>query len=95
MDSYWKSDSLQFIGKSGLTYGWTATLNNYKKNYADTAEMGKLDFSIFETKKLSKHYYFVIGKWHLARTVGDLAGHFSLLLKKINKKWVIVADHSS
>lgn len=95
MQSYWQSDSLKFIGKSGLSYGWTSALNNYKKNYPDTAAMGKLGFDILETKKISKQYYFVIGKWHLCRTMGDLSGHFSLLVKKINNKWLIVADHSS
>ena len=41
---YWKNDSLMFIGKSGITYGYTNTLNNYKKNYSDTTQMGKLAF---------------------------------------------------
>lgn len=95
MESYLKSDSLEFIGKSGLTYGWTTTLNNYKRNYPDTAAMGKLDFDILEVKRLSPIYYFVIGKWHLARSIGDLGGHFTLLIKKINNKWLIVADHST
>ena len=31
METYWKHDSLMFIGKSGVTYGWQNTLNNYKK----------------------------------------------------------------
>lgn len=95
MESYWRSDSLKFIGKNGLTYGWTTTLNNYKRNYPDTAAMGKLDFEIIEVKQLSDLYYFVIGKWHLARSIGDLGGHFTLLVKKINNKWLIVADHST
>jgi hypothetical protein len=95
MESYWKSDSLKFIGKTGLNYGWTTTLNNYKCNYPDTAAMGKLDFNILEVKRLSEIYYFVIGKWHLARTIGDLGGHFTLLVKKIKNKWLIVADHST
>jgi hypothetical protein len=42
MKGYWESDSLMFIGKSGVTYGWSNTLKNYKKNYPDTAAMGKL-----------------------------------------------------
>src|SRR6476469_3386339 len=32
MEGYWKNDSLTFTGKSGVTYGWTKTLNNYKRN---------------------------------------------------------------
>ena len=95
MDGYQHTDSLMFIGKSGITYGWQKTLNNYKKGYPDTAAMGKLDFSIIQVKKLSQNYYFVVGKWHLARTIGDLNGAFTLLFRKIKSKWLIIADHSS
>ena len=95
MSGYWKSDSLMFIGKSGLTYGWQSTLDNYKKGYPDTTAMGKLDFDIVEVRRLSVLYFFVVGKWHLARTIGDLRGTFTLLFKKVKDKWVIVADHSS
>lgn len=95
MQGYWKSDSLMFIGKSGVTYGWQQTLENYKKGYPDTAAMGKLNFEFVEIKRLSVLYYFVVGKWHLKRSIGDVGGHFTLLLRKIKGKWVIVADHSS
>ena len=95
MSTYWKSDSLMFIGKSGVTYGWQNTLNNYKKGYPDTVAMGKLKFDILEVKRLSVMYFFVVGKWHLTRSIGDVSGHFTLLFKKIKNKWMIVADHSS
>lgn len=95
METYWKSDSLMFIGKSGVTYGWTNTLNNYKKGYPDTTAMGKLSFDILLIKRLSFQYFQVIGKWHLQRSIGDLSGHYTLLIKKIKGKWVIISDHSS
>ncbi|HUR12036.1 MAG TPA: hypothetical protein VM012_11730 [Flavitalea sp.] len=95
MHGYWQSDSLMFIGKSGITYGYRNTLNNYKKNYSDTAQMGKLFFTLLEVKKLSAEYYFIVGKWFLKRSVGDIGGHYTLLFRKIRGKWVIVADHSS
>ncbi|MGN6399476.1 MAG: YybH family protein [Flavisolibacter sp.] len=95
MQTYWKSDSLMFIGKSGVNWGWQQTLNNYKKSYPDTAAMGKLSFDILQVKKLSDEYYYVVGKWMLQRTIGDLSGHYDLLLRKIKGNWVIVADHSS
>ena len=95
MKGYWENDSLMFIGKSGITYGWTNTLNNYRKGYPDTAAMGKLSFNIISVKKLSKEYYYVIGKWYLQRSIGDLSGHYTLLFKKENGHWVIIADHSS
>ncbi|MER3464193.1 MAG: DUF4440 domain-containing protein [Chitinophagaceae bacterium] len=95
MQGYWKSDSLLFIGKTGVHRGWQQTLNNYKKDYPDTTAMGKLKFDIILVKKLSADYYYVVGKWMLARTVGDLSGHYDLLFRKIRGKWVIVSDHSS
>lgn len=95
MQTYWNSDSLIFIGKNGPKYGWQQTLSNYKKGYPDTAAMGKLHFDLIEIKKLSSKYYFVIGKWYLQRSVGDINGSFTLLLKKIKGKWLIIADHSS
>lgn len=97
MDGYWKSDSLVFVGKSGLTYGWKPTLNNYKRNYPDTAAMGELTFDILEMKPLSQETMFVIGKWHLKREVeaGDLEGHFSIILQHFADGWKIIADHSS
>jgi ketosteroid isomerase-like protein len=95
MVGYWNNDSLKFIGQSGITYGYKQTLANYKKNYSDTAKMGKLSFDILEVKRLSPEYYFVVGKWFLKRSVGDIGGHYTLLFRKINGKWVIIADHSS
>jgi uncharacterized protein (TIGR02246 family) len=95
MHGYWESDSLMFIGKSGVTYGYQNTLKNYKKGYSDTAQMGKLFFDILQVKRLSADYYWVLGKWFLKRSVGDVGGQYTLLFRKIKGRWVIIADHSS
>ena len=95
MVGYWENDSLMFIGKSGVTYGYKNTLSNYKKNYPDTATMGKLTFTLIQVKQLSLEYFHVTGKYYLTRTMGDASGHFTLLFRKINGKWVIISDHSS
>ncbi len=96
MQSYWKSDSLKFIGKNGVVYGWQNTLNRYLKNYPDAVSRGTLRFEIVSVDLLSKDAAFVIGKFFLTRPQkGDANGHFSLLWRKINGKWLIVADHSS
>lgn len=95
MQGYWRNDSLQFVGKSGVTYGWNNTLANYKKGYASAAEMGQLQFTIMNTKKVSRKYYSILGKWQLTRSMGNIGGYFTLLFKKIKGKWLIVSDHSS
>jgi ketosteroid isomerase-like protein len=95
MNGYWKSDSLLFVGKTGARYGYKTTLDNYKKNYPDTATMGKLSFNILKVQPLSPDCYFVLGKWALTRTIGNVSGHYTIIFRRINKKWVIVVDHSS
>jgi hypothetical protein len=95
MKGYWRSDSLMFIGKNGIKYGFNPTLENYKKSYPDTAARGKLFFDILQVKRLSKQYFYVTGKWQLVRSIGDLDGFFTLLVRKINKEWVIISDHST
>jgi len=95
MKGYWENDSLMFIGKSGVTYGWENTLQNYKKGYPDTASMGKLTFTLIQINRLSKEFFHVTGKWFLKRSIGDVGGHFTLLFRKIKGRWVIISDHSS
>ena len=95
MQTYWQNDSLMFVGKEGVTWGWINTLNHYKKSYPGKAAMGELSFDIIKLKRLSDQYCFVVGKWMLKRTAGDLSGHYNLLIQKINGEWKIIADHSS
>ena len=95
MEGYIPSDSLLFVGKSGPTYGFTNTLNNYKKGYPDTAAMGKLTFTLLSLSPIEKKHYRVLGKWELKRSIGDVSGYFTLLFEKIKGKWFVIQDHSS
>lgn len=95
MDGYWKSDSLKFIGKKGLTFGWKNTLENYKASYPDRMAMGTLEFDIVLVEELGKDFAFVVGKWSLKRESDNPSGFFTLTWKRIEGRWVIVADHSS
>ena len=95
MKGYWDNDSLMFVGHGGVTYGYTNTLNNYKKNYESREKMGTLFFSGLRMKRLSDEYYFVSGNWLLKRKVGDIGGYYTLLFRKNNGNWFIICDHTS
>ncbi|MEN8827400.1 MAG: nuclear transport factor 2 family protein [Flavobacteriales bacterium] len=97
MDCYWKSDSLRFIGKSGLNTGWQNTLDNYKKSYQNKQEMGTLKFTNKSLDFVGEQTIFVVGEWKLSRedSLGDLGGMYSLIWEKKNGVWVITTDHSS
>lgn len=95
MVGYLESDSLMYIGKAGVTYGYRATLESYRRNYAGPDKMGKLTFNILHLKPLGRKHYLVVGKWSLKRTDGDVGGHYTLTFAKQKGRWVIIADHSS
>jgi len=94
MKGYWKSDSLKFYGRNGLTKGWQNTLENYKKGYPNKAKMGTLRFVINDISKIEDGSYWVMGEYHLKRDVGDANGIFMILFKYINGEWKIIADMS-
>jgi ketosteroid isomerase-like protein len=95
MKGYWNNDSLIFVGKSGLSYGYTNALNNYKKNYGNADKMGTLFFTLLKINRIAPDHCFVIGKWLLKRKVGDIGGIYTLLFRKIGGHWLIVCDHTS
>lgn len=96
MNGYWESDSLMFVGKTGITYGYKRTYEGYMKRYPDRATMGTLKFTFLNFSFPGKDVAFVVGKFHLTRPEkGDLEGHYTLLWRKIKGKWVIVSDHTS
>jgi len=94
MQGYWESDALKFYGSSGLTKGWEKTLANYKKGYPTKAESGTLKFIINDISKIEGNNYWVMGEYHLKRSIGDANGVFMIIFKKINGEWKIVADMS-
>lgn len=96
MKGYWNNDSLRFIGKKGITYGWQPVLDNYLKSYPDKSAIGVLDFKELIIDVLSEDAAFVTGNWKITYLDKEsVGGWFSLLFRKIEGKWLIVVDHTS
>lgn len=95
MEGYIKSEELVFSGSGGPVYGWKATKDRYFKSYPDLKTMGKLTFRVNKIKSLSPNTAYLIGEYYLKRIIDDSFGHFTLLWKKINGKWLIISDHTS
>lgn len=94
MVGYLENDSLMFVGSSGIVYGYNNTLKRYQTTYNSSDKMGQLNFTVDVLRQVSKDVYFMVGKYHLTRTIGDANGIFTLVWKKEKGKWVIFADHS-
>ena len=95
MEGYWKSDSLKFYGRNGVTYGWENTLERYKQAYPTPDHTGILSFKINDISKITDDAYYVMGEYHLKRTVGNATGIFMIIFKRIDGAWKIIADTSS
>lgn len=94
MQGYWKSEKLKFYGSNGVTHGWDNTLKRYKTAYPSKEHTGTLKFVLNEISKINKESYYIMGEFHLERSVGNADGIFMIILKKIKGQWKIIADTS-
>ena len=95
MQGYWHSDSVKFIGKNGVVYGWDNMLGNYRNGYPDQAAMGQLTFTLKHIDGLGSDQAAVTGKWELNETEKKASGHFLLLFRLIDGEWKIITDCTS
>lgn len=95
MAGYWKSDETRFVSASGISRGWQALLERYRRTYPDRKAMGRLSFSNLEIHMVCSEAALVIGEFHLEREVDHPAGVFSLYFKKSAEGWRIIADHTT
>ena len=95
MAGYWKSDQTAFVGANGITRGWQAVLDRYKKNYPDRKAMGQLTFSNLEVHVSCADAAFAVGQFELKRENDKPAGIFTLDFRKFPEGWRIILDHTT
>ncbi len=99
MVGYWKSEKTTFLSSSGVSRGWQALLERYKRSYPDKKTMGTLAFSDLEINMLGRDAAFILGHWALDREKDGKPDHpggvFTLVARKFPDGWRIVSDHTS
>jgi ketosteroid isomerase-like protein len=95
MAHYWKSDQLTFSSGGTTTRGWHTTRDNYRKRYPTRERMGTLTFDNLEVFALSDDAALTLGQWHLQRAPEPVGGNFSLVLRRLDGRWLITHDHTS
>ncbi len=95
MVGYWKSEETAFVASSGITRGWQAVLDRYRRNYPDGKAMGRLTFSNLEVHIVCPDAAFAIGNFQLEREKDRPTGIFTLNFRKFTEGWRIVADHTT
>ena len=96
MDGYWRSPDLVFTSGARVQSGWQTTLDRYRAAYGERTEtMGTLSFSDLEVHALGRGSAWVLGRWALETAEGARGGVFTLVLRDVEGRWVIVHDHTS
>ena len=97
MKKYWKNDSLIFVGKSGINYGWNKTTSNYKRAYPSRNSMGLLHFNNIKCLPINDTTHIISGQWNISRldSSKNVGGYYSLMWIKKEDGWRIVYDHTS
>jgi beta-aspartyl-peptidase (threonine type) len=96
MEHYWKSDDLTFSSGGKTTRGWQATLDRYRQRYPTREKMGRLTLSELEITPLGDTAAMALGRWKLDRANDEpIGGNFTLVLRKLDGRWLIVHDHTS
>lgn len=96
MKGYWHSDSLRFINKKGINYGYDSVEARYLRHYNTPEKLGRLSFDQIEYFALDnkQSIYNVTGKWKISGKDSS-GGFFSLIFKKVEKgQWKIITDHT-
>jgi ketosteroid isomerase-like protein len=95
MAGYWKSDETEFVSAEGISRGWQALLERYKRSYPDRKAMGTLSFSNLEVRVECPGAAYAIGEYHLQREKDNPSGIFTLNLRKFPDGWRVVVDHTT
>jgi len=110
MKGYWRSGELTFVSVSPpavvpagamrpaaqeeVSKGWQATRDRYKRRYPTAERMGRLSFEDLAVTRFEENRAEVQGRYRVERTGETLTGRFTLDMRKIDERWVIIRDRT-
>lgn len=95
MGSYWVDPNVRFASGGDLKRGWQLVLEQYKTRYPDRSAMGELATADLEVTPLGADAVIAFGRWIVSANDEVYCGLFTLVIRNIDDRWVIVHDHTS
>jgi ketosteroid isomerase-like protein len=95
MDGYWRDDRVRFASGGEVRRGWSKVMSDYERRYPDRAAMGTLHTGGVEITEIGKEAAVVFGQWAVTAGGAHHCGLFTLLVRKVEGRWVVVHDHTS
>ena len=93
--AYWNSDKVRWVSEGTVRHGFEAIATAFKARFDSPDNIGRLEVANLEIQLLGENDALVFGGWILTTPAAGRHGVFTVHLKKIDGKWLIVSDHSS
>ena len=84
--------ALASVGYKAKLY---TSMGKLKFEIISIESLGDKNFHAIGSNPLKDKTFMVVGKWETSETKKAAKGFFTLIFKKINGNWVIIADHTS
>lgn len=95
LSAYWNSDTLRSLSVRGLQYGYDRLEKKLLKSYPDSASMGHLDYDVIQIELIGEMDAMITGKWLRKNDKKFQGGFFTVLMRKIKGRWLIVSEQLS
>ena len=95
LSAYWHSDKVRWVSEGKVRSGFEAIAAGFKARFNSSEDMGRLEVADLDISLLSENDALVFGTWILTTTTARHHGVFTVHVKEIDGKWLIVSDHSS
>lgn len=93
MAPYWNSDTLMTVTVRGVQYGKDRLEKYLNRTFPDSASMGQLQYNVIHIELIGESDALLTGKWLRKNEKKFRGGYFSILLRKLNSRWVIISEH--
>jgi hypothetical protein len=96
MSVYYDSPDMLWVNRSGIRKGYDLIRASYQRTPAERSRMGTYSYETLHTDRLGRDCVFFVIRWKIesnGRTT--MGGVTSMVWKRINKRWVITAEHAS
>ncbi len=93
MAAYWNSDTLMTVTIRGVQYGKDRLEKYLNRTFPDSASMGQLQYNVIHIELIGESDALLTGKWLRKNEKKFRGGYFSILLRKLNSRWVIISEH--
>ena len=93
---YYDSPEMLWVNRTGIRKGTDSLQRSFRRPQTDRSRPGTYSYEPLQILQLSPNCVYFVIRWKMEQNGrNSMTGVTSLVWKRINKKWVIVAEHAS